>query len=172
VAQELINRQSGGLSRFDNVLLDGAASGKSGDELSRLVGGTLNPAQAILHVQSLLRDRDIWTMVERKALMLHQLYDLADSIKKQFKQSGDTAEATLLLKTLTQVSTLLEKQSTITDDELNRVNQQQAKMILNLVVAGFDRAKAILAQTYPDLPFLEIEESFQEGLASVTYDND
>ena len=157
------------LSRFDSLLLDGAASGKSADELSRLAGGTLTPAQCLQHVRSMLADRDIWTTVERKQLVTHQLLELAARMKAQFHESGDPAQATLQLKTLTQISALLEKQSSITEDEMNRVNQKQARMIFDLVVAGFQRAKELLAAQYPDLEWPQLEQALLEGVSSVTY---
>lgn len=157
----------GALSRFDNILLGGAALGKSAEELSRLVRGTMSPEECLLHVKEILRRRNVWELPERKQLVLHQLQNLADDMQKQYQQSGDRNDAALLLKALSEVSTTLEKQGAITEAELKMVNAAQARVMMSFIIAAYNHARKLLAEEFPDLdiPFERIEAALQEGMA-------
>ena len=159
------SKTSTSVSRFDNILLSGAANGKSPEELSRLVRGTMSPAECMLHVRDILRSRNVWELPEKKQLVLHQLQDLASSIQRQYQDSGDRNDAALLLKTLSEVATLLEKQGAITEEELKMVNEAQARIMMNFIIAAYEHAQKLLAEEYPDMPFQRLQEAMQEGMA-------
>lgn len=152
------------MSRFDNILLSGAALGKSAEELSRLVRGTMSPEECLLHVKNILRSRNVWELPERKQLVLHQLQNLADDMQNQYRTSGDRNDAALLLKTLSEVSTTLEKQGAVTEAELKMVNAAQARELMNFIIAAYGHAEKLLAEKYPEMPFQELQEAMQLGM--------
>lgn len=62
---------------LDELLLRLAASGASGEEMERQTG--IGAAQAVVHVKRMLQNRDIWTELERRQLLLLELNELKDS---------------------------------------------------------------------------------------------
>lgn len=152
-----------GLTRRDQVLLDLAADGMSGEEM----GARLNlpAAQCVLRVQEILRDKDMWSDIERRQLLLHDLYRLKSALQKQVEDTGlDPKDVGNLLKTLSTMATILDNASKITSDQLTQLSSLQAKILFQLVVASFGRAKKLLAEEYPDVDILRIDDAFEEGL--------
>lgn len=152
-----------GLTKRDQALLDGAASGMSGEELQERFN--LPAEKCILRVQEIIRSKDVWSEVERRQLLLHDLYRLKNSLQKQVEETGlDAKDVNNLIKTLVTIADILDKASRITSDQLTTLSNLQAQMLFQLVVASFGRAKHLLSEQYPDVDLLEIDDAFQAGL--------
>lgn len=145
-----------------NMLLQAAADGLSPDEMEAKYG--IPAAQCLIIVRDMLKSRDIWSEVEQRRLLLVDLQDLKVKMKSQMEHMHDPKTAAVLLRTMTQMGNILDKQSKISDDELNRVSSVQAKELMRLIVAAFDGAKQYLSAEYPEVPIAEIEEVFQTKL--------
>lgn len=158
------------MNRIDKILIDGAAAGKSADELSRLVNGTLSPAQALTHVRTLLASRNVWELPEQKQLALLQLRELAESAAETYRKSKDSGDAALLLRVLTQITTVLDKQGSITEDELKIVSQAQAREIVAFFTSAIAYVDARLQETHPDIPAAVVRDVFMEAIAATRDD--
>lgn len=144
------------------LLLQAAADGLSAEEMEEKYG--IPAPQALLTVKEMLKSRDAWTDIERKRLLLVDLQDLKVKLKKQMDDEHDSADASVLLRTLREIGNILDKQSAITDEEMNRVSSVQARELMRLIVAAFDGAKEYLAREYPEVSVSAIEEVFQTKL--------
>ena len=151
-----------GLTLRDNLLVQAAADGLSGEEMEAKYG--VPAAQAVVRVRQILRERDIWSETEQRKLLLVDLQNLKSQMQKNFEASRDSKDASALLRTLDQISRILENQSRITDEDLAKISSAQAKALLNLVVQAFGAAKDALEREYPDVDVEVIEQAFNVGL--------
>lgn len=151
------------LSLRDNMLLEAAANGLSGEEMEVRYG--IPAAEAVVRVREILRARDIWSEIEQKQLLLVDLQKLKSQLASNMSRfEEDPAWASVMLRTLKQIGDILDKQSRITDADLNTVTEAHAKALLNLVVRAFGAAKTALERDYPMVDVQEIEEVFNVGL--------
>lgn len=151
-----------GLSLRDTTLLSLAARNKSAEEMGREVG--ISPARALVRVKELLAARDIWTDIEQKQLLLQDLYELKDQLKEQSKSFLEPKGAAVLLRTITAIGDILDKQGRISEAELTTITQTQARALVELMHAGYGRAEELLAEKYPFVNLIEIKEAFQLGM--------
>lgn len=145
-----------------NMLLQAAADGLSGEEMEEKYG--IPAAQCIIIVREMLKSRDVWSDVERKRLLLVDLQDLKIKLKNQLENEHDSGDASVLLRTLREIGNILDKQTAISDEEINRVSSVQAKELMRLILAAFEGAKQYLSAEYPDVSLVELEEVFQTKL--------
>lgn len=150
------------LSLLDEALIKAAASGKSGEEMEQLTG--IPAAQAVLHVKQLLGRRDIWTEVERRQLLLHELNELKESLSSAAVQLRDGDSARLLLKVLQEIGRRLDQERTRLDVDVIRLTEYQEKVLLRAMDSALNFAKGELAERYPLVPRQELEEMVAEGL--------
>ena len=69
------------LSPRDVALLQAAADGMSGNDMAKEFG--IPAAKAILRVKELLRSYDIWTDIERRQLLMQEIYALKNKLQAQ-----------------------------------------------------------------------------------------
>lgn len=153
------------LSRFDSILIDGAAGGKSANELSASVGSTLSPAECLVRVRQILADKDVWTEPERRKLLLHRIYSLTDELTELASNTKDTKDYSALTKALELLRKILSEQGQASEEEIARFVKLQASTMLQFIETAFDYAERQLSERHPDFPVLEVREAFQEGLA-------
>lgn len=153
---------AGEVSLLDETLLRAAASGRSGEEMEQLSG--VPAAQAVLHVKQLLSRRDIWTEVERRQLLLHELNELKDSLSQEALVMRDQDSARLLLKVLQEIGRRLDQERTQLDLDVIKLSEYQGRVLLRAMDSALSFAKAELAERYPLVPKEELDELVAEGL--------
>ena len=146
----------------DKKLLDAAADGLSGEEMAERMG--ISAAECLVQVKRILKSRDVWTEAERRQLMMHDLYRLKNQLQKQTENYVDDKSAGALIKTVKALSEIMEKMSTLTEEEMARVSQAHARTMVMLIVDGFSTAKRYLELEFPDVPVREVEKRLHEGL--------
>lgn len=151
------------LSPRDDALLKAAADGWSGQEIEDALG--IPAAKAVLRIKELLKQNDFWTDIERRQLLMHELYRIKNKIQKQTENYIDDKMGEVLLKTIKTIDEILDKTGKITDEQLMKVSQAQAGTMLQLIKAAFDRAKEVLSAEYPDVDVKVIEVAFNDALA-------
>lgn len=161
-----------GLTLRDDRLLRAAANGWSGEDMAAEYD--ITAAQAIVRVKDILASRDPWTQIEKKQLLLHSAYALKETIEAAIASVdvGSTDRSIKVveayIKLLKTVSEVLDKQSSITESELETITRSQARALMQLVVAGYNRARDLLAEEYPDVDLLILDEAFQVGMREAT----
>lgn len=151
------------LTPRDDALLKAAADGWSGQEIEEELG--IPAAKAVLRIKELLKQNDFWTDIERRQLLMHELYRIKNKIQKQTENYIDDKMGEVLLKTIKTIDEILDKTGKITDEQLMKVSQAQAGTMLQLIKAAFDRAKEVLSAEYPDIDVKVIEVAFNDALA-------
>ena len=151
------------LSLLDETLIKLAASGKSGEEIERKTG--IPAIEAVAHVKTLMRRRDVWTEVEQRQLLLYQLNELKDSLVQSATQMQDPESARLLLKTLELIGKRLDAQKTVLEEEVLRLSQYQQSVLLRAMDAALNFAKKELHVRYPQVSAEELDNLVSEGLA-------
>ena len=150
------------LNLLDETLIRLAASGKSGEELERSTG--IPSVQAVAHVKALMARRDVWTEVEQRQLLLHQLNELKDSLGEAALQLKDPDAARLLLKTLETIGKRLDAQQTDLSAQVLRLSEYQQRILLRAMDSALNFTKKELAERYPQVGPEELDELVAEGL--------
>lgn len=146
----------------DMALLAETAKGKSPQEVGDYLG--LPAAQVVLRVKTLLQDRDVYTEIEQRQLMLMDLMGLKNKLMDQMKNYADKDNATTALKTFKLMDEILDKQGKISDEQLMKVTTAHAGAMVRLIAAAFERAKDLLAAEYPEVDVKQIEAAFNDAL--------
>lgn len=153
---------------LDDLLLQAAAGGKSGDEIERLTG--VPAAQAVMHIKQLLASRDIWTEFERRQLLLRELNELKDSLRSEALNAKDPDAARLMLKTLETIGRRLDSEQKQIDVDAVKVTEHQARVMGRAFEIALDYMKRELAEKYPDVSMLELDRLASAGLVKAKYD--
>ena len=152
----------GEVSLLDETLLRAAASGKSGEEIERLTG--IPAAQAIVHVKNLLSRRDVWSEVEQRQLLVHELNGLKDSLVQNALEFKDPVSARLLLQTLQELGRRLDSQKSSLDADVLRLSEYQQGVMLRAMDAALGFAKKELRERFPDVGVDDLDALVGEGL--------
>src|SRR5690606_26914922 len=101
-----------------------ARDGKTGQEMSVAIG--LAAAKALLRVKEILRDRDIWTDVERRAMLMDDLHDLKGRVQEQLRDVTwlDDKQITALTKVIQTLDEALEKNGKIQEELVMHVTNE------------------------------------------------
>ncbi|NBT47764.1 MAG: hypothetical protein EBT07_08080 [Actinobacteria bacterium] len=150
------------VSLLDETLLRAAAAGKSGEEIERLTG--IPAAQAVVHVKNLLARRDVWSDVEQRQLLVHELNVLKDSLLKNAVELQDPTSARLLLQTLQELGRRLDSQKSSLDADVLRLSEYQQGVMLRAMDAALSFAKRELKEKYPSVSVDELDVLVGEGL--------
>jgi hypothetical protein len=156
------------VSLLDETLIRAAAAGKSGDEMEQLTG--VPAAQAVLHVKQILSRRDIWSEVERRQLLLHELNDLKESLTDRAVQLQDDDSARLLLKVLQEIGKRLDSERTQLDIDVVKLTEYQERVLLRAMDSALNFAKGELAERYPDVDKQQLDELVGQGLLKAKYE--
>lgn len=156
------------VSVVDEILLRAAAGGKSGEEIEKATG--IPAAQALSKVKDLLASRDVWTEMEQRQLLLAELHELKDSLRTQAIDGQDPEAARVLLRTLETIGKRLDSQQTVLDENMIKLTQFQQKILLRAMDAALDFAKKELAERYPQVSLVELDELVADGLQRAKFE--
>jgi hypothetical protein len=156
------------VSVVDEILLRAAAGGKSGEEIEKATG--IPAAQALEKVKDLLASRDVWTEMEQRQLLLAELHELKDSLRAQAIEGQDPEAARVLLRTLETIGKRLDSQQTVLDENLIKLTQFQQRILLRAIDAALDFAKGELAERYPQVSIVELDELVANGLQRAKFE--
>ena len=158
------------LTLRDRKLLEHAANGYSGEEMQQALG--IPAAQAIVRVRELLAAKDVWDQIEQRKLLMHSMFRLKEKLETDFEiDYTKPKEVEAYNKVVNTISSMLDKQGRISEDELRIVTEVQARELLRLVEAGYQRARQLLADEYANLVDLdEIDSAFQQGMREALID--
>ena len=150
-----------GLGPLDRMLLAGASSHMSPNELSDLTNGQLKPAAAAARVLDILDSRQWLSQAHKKMLLLDDLMELKDTLKQQAIEFRDLDAA----KPLISVLTLIEK--TISADKIDltkamkEITRAQGQMMLSGIKLALERTYVELERRHPEIVSqTEINEVF------------
>lgn len=149
---------SKGLGALDKILLRGASSHKSPNELSALTNGVIKPAQAAARVLEILDSRDWLTQAQKRALLIDDLMALKDSLYEKAVKFGSLDAAKPLVTVLTQIDKTLAADKLDVAAALTQINRAQGHMMLEGIEAAFGLAMDELAKRYPQVDRSELSE--------------
>jgi len=153
---------------LDELLLRLAAGGASGEEMERQTG--IGAAQAVVHVKRMLQNRDIWTELERRQLLLLELNELKDSLKQNAMDVKDPQHARLLLQTLQAIAQRLDAETKKLDIDVSLVTEHQAKVMGRAFDVALEHVKKELTAKFPEIEKGEIDKLAHEGLVKAKYE--
>jgi len=153
---------------LDDMLLQAAADGRSGEEIERLTG--VPAAQAVMHIKQLLASRDVWTEFERRQLLLRELNELKDSLRSMALDAGDVDHARLMLKTLETIGRRLDAEQKQIDVDAIKVTEHQARVMGRAFEIALEYMKKELAFRYPEVLPAELDSLASAGLVKAKYD--
>jgi len=158
------------VSLRDKKLLEIASNGGTGHEMAEATG--MEPAEAVLRVKDLLNvHRTAFDAYERRELAMGSLLRL----KAQMERSGIDDANPKHVESYAKLCTAIDKMSLnnekMSDDDLNKVTEAQARKLLQLVETAYGYARTKLKDEYGD--FIDtsvLDNAFQEGLRRASQD--
>ena len=155
------------LTLRDEKILSLAANGLSGEEIAAEVG--ISPEAAVLRVREIISSRDVWDDVEREKLLLQDLYNLKSRLDKKLDDIiTDPKMLDGYRKTLETLGQALERRSRVSNADLDKVTEAQARVLIQLVNAGYQAARRALVAEYPDVDVRVIDAKFSEGMENAS----
>lgn len=148
----------------DKQLLKLAANGASGQEMFEKTG--MPAAQAILRVKEMLSaGRNAYDEMEQRELTLLSL----KRMKAEIEDAGIDVENPKHIESYTKVNLAIDRISLnkdrISDEDLQKVTEAQARKLLQLVEAAYGYARTKLKDEYGDFIDMEVLDSaFHDGL--------
>lgn len=140
----------------DKQLLDLAAGNATPKEMEQATG--IPAAQAVQWVKQLLSSRDVWSELERRQLLLHDLYNLKNKLIDDAGDDGTTLRAIALL------SDTLDKQYAITKEEMEKVSEIHARRMLDMIGSAFQHMET----QFPELENDGLRNAFARGLEAAS----
>lgn len=152
------------LSKIDDTLLQMAANGKSGQEMASKTG--LPAAKALLRVKEILRERDIWSEVERRQLLMDDLYRLKVKVQEQNADEDWMTDKQIiaLSKVIRDIDEVMEKNGQINEELIGKASVATAAAMLRMIEAATNRAMEILSEEYPAIDKAVLQAAFQQGV--------
>jgi hypothetical protein len=156
---------SAALGPVDKILLRGASSGRSPEELSKLTGGTVKPAAAAQRVIDILKSRDWLTQVQRKQLLIEDLMTLKDKLMREVIDLNMTKDNSgTLVRVLKEIGDQLDKDKLDINAALTQIRKAHAEMMLAAIRVALERSALELEKRYPDVSKSELNEVFRMAL--------
>lgn len=156
------------LTITDNNIIDAFAYGWTAEEIEKRY--SIPAVKALKRLKEIVTARtDIFTTLEERFIVLHKARQLLEDAEKNL-DPGDPKAVDARLKVIRTVSELLEKQSAYSDEELERATRAQAGLILQVVEAGYNKARELLAEEYGNVDLVKIDEAFRLGMAEARED--
>lgn len=145
----------------DRRVLDLSAYGFSPAEIGDKTG--LPPMVVIQKVKSALNDRNVYTHLEQKELLLHMMRSVLQEVREVLDPS-DPKSVGAVVQVMRAVMDLLDKQKGFTEDEIREAAKGMRNEIARVVEAGFDEALEFIRLNHPDVDTDTVEQVFYEGL--------
>src|SRR6188768_2964945 len=152
------------VSLRDKKLLELAANGATGLEMQEVTG--MNAAAAVNRVKEILSvNRTAYDAYERRELAMLSLL----RVKAQMEREGLDTSNPKHVESFTKLNTAIDKMSLnnekVSDDDLNKVTEAQARKLLQLIEMAYGYARTELKNEYGDfIDMAVIDKAFQEGL--------
>jgi hypothetical protein len=115
-------------------------------------------------VKNLLARRDVWSEVEQRQLLIHELNGLKDSLVQNAVEFKDPVSARLLLQTLQELGRRLDSHKSSLDADVLRLSVYQQGVMLRAMDAALTFAKGELRERFPDVSTDDLDALVGEGL--------
>lgn len=139
---------------------------RSGNEIEALTG---IPAAEALERLAVLMDTRTWrTDLQEEALVLMEYGDLLEDVKTRLdsakSEEGYASIARVVLTALKDLMTRLEKRRAGNQADMERVNQAQAKLMIDAINLSMEKASFELQKRYPEVDLGELNQIFHDAL--------
>jgi hypothetical protein len=137
--------------QVDRILLRGAASGKSPEELSALTNGVVTPARAAQRVRDILASRDWLTQLEREQLILDDLMELKDVLYEKAVVFKSLDAAKPLISLLATIQKAVSEKKIDVNEIIKTITRAQASIMLDGINVAMERMILELERRHPDV---------------------
>lgn len=159
-----------GLSLRDKAILDGAARGKTAEEISQEL--QVPAARVVQELDRLTKTVDWLDEAQRWKLLTHNLWQLMGKLKDLAESGADALITKGYLDTIRLAFEQVEKQRELAQLDLDKVNEAQAKALMKIVSLSFYATLEQLQAMYPDQSAEAIEARFRDNLVLVAAEFD
>lgn len=158
------------ISLMDKKLLELAANGATGLEMQDVTG--MNAAAAVQRVKELLSvNRTAYDAFERRELAMLSLLRVKAQMEREGLDTGNPKHVESYTKLNTAIDKMSLNNEKVSETDLNKVTEAQARKLLQLVEAAYGYARLKLKEEYGDFIDLSvIDNEFQKGLVRAATD--
>lgn len=153
------------VSLLDKRILDLFANSYTPEQVEEELG--VPAVQAVTRARELLASVDVWDEVEQRRLLAHSLKKVKEAVESQM----DPTDPKLLQSYTNLVSTIdkvQDKVRRVTDEEIEKLAQAQARNMLRMIEAAYFRARELLSNEYPEIDLGRIDTVFYDALEEQT----
>lgn len=163
MAQEIATVNSTKLTLLDDKLLQAAEQGLTGEQMHRKYG--IPAAEAVVRVKQLLASQDVWTLIERKKLVINSMMRLKVEFDKYIADIPTNRNmAATYIRLMESIATRLDKETQFTDEEIEKVSNAQKRTIITAVETGYYSVRDYLKDYHPEVDLVEVDTAFRVGL--------
>lgn len=157
-----------GGSLLDRKLLEAAAAGMTGQEMADKYP-SLTAAQAVLRVKELLESgRSAFDEIENRQITLIGLKRARAEMIERGIDYDDPKAVDSFSKINLAIDRISLNNNKISEEELNKVTEAQARKLLGMIEMAYGRARMYLKSEWGDFINMEaVDEKFHEGLREI-----
>lgn len=152
------------LSLYDDRLLR-SAYGRSAEELGEIVG--TDPLKAVARVKYLIKQRDVYTMIEQEELLLFDMIAVKDRVMAALEAMNVNDNdilpkyIKLAIESLNSIGVRLDKRRSVLESKKSDVSDAQAEIFAEAYDAALDYTFTTLALRYgiPEEEVTELQEN-------------
>lgn len=155
----------GGLTLRDKRLLEAAANGWSAVEIEEAYA--IPAATALVRIREILKARNVFSDIERKQLLLFSMFQLKEKIESEALDLDNPRSVEAYTKVIKSLNDMLEKQTAITQEEMQAAAVAQARALLGLIEQAYGRVREWLVEEFgQDLAEIA-DERFHQALREI-----
>lgn len=154
----------GGLSAVDQILLRGARSHKSPNELSELTNGIVTPAQASVRVIDILASRDWLSQSQQRMLIIDDLMALKDSLTESAIEYNSLEHVKPLIQVLNTLAKVLTEDKLDIKKAMAEISRAQSQIMLEGISLALERSFMELEKRYPEISKEELLNVFHVAM--------
>jgi len=159
-----------GLSLRDSKILTMATRGATAEQIGSELG--IPAVRVVGEIDRLTKSLDWLSEIQRLKLATNALWSLLGEIKDLAESGHDEKMTKNYLDALKIAFDQIERQRDRADADIERVQNAQARVFVQIIENSFYHAIGVLATKFPDLPQEAIEGQFRESLQIVSAEYD
>jgi len=159
-----------GLSLRDSKILTMATRGATAEQIGSELG--IPAVRVVGEIDRLTKSLDWLSEMQEMALTMRALKALAGNLQELAESGHDDKQTRNYLDSLRLIFERLDKLQERAGSDIERVQNAQARVFVQIIENSFYHAIGVLATKFPDLPQEAIEEQFRESLQIVSAEYD
>jgi len=148
-----------------SILLDLSAQGKSPEEISEVLNGSMTPSQVAFNIKRITSGRlKYLTPIEQQVILIHDLQRLKKNLEDRLDDKNGDGFAGPLVQTMKLIADRIETINKMVEEKSQIMSQRQAEGIAAALEIIYESVSRRLKKEYPDADTIVIREMIREEI--------